>query len=95
MNYIHFFSVELPDLMARSSSGRSEGMKEKTYYEVLEEMERKNSSQYETLLELGEICFSLIERLNREKAQMARETKITLNGKNYQITIEERGPWNT
>lgn len=70
-------------------------MKEKTYYEVLEEMERKNSSQYETLLELGEICFSLIERLNREKAQMARETKITLNGKNYQITIEEQSPWNT
>lgn len=64
-------------------------MKEKTYYEVLEEMERKNSSQYETLLELGEICFSLIERLNREKARMVRETDITLNGKNYQITIEE------
>lgn len=70
-------------------------MKEKTYYEVLEEMERKNSSQYETLLELGEICFSLIERLNREKAQMAKGTKITLNGKNYQITIEEQSPWNT
>lgn len=69
-------------------------MKEKTYYEVLEEMERKNSSQYETLLELGEICFSLIEKLNREQAQMARETEITLNGKNYQITIEERSPWN-
>lgn len=70
-------------------------MKEKTYYEVLEEMERKNSSQYETLLELGEICFSLIERLNRKKARMARETEITLNGKNYQITIEERSLWNT
>lgn len=69
-------------------------MKEKTYYEVLEEMERKNSSQYETLLELGMICFSLIERLNREKARMARETEVTLNGKNYQITIEERSPWN-
>lgn len=69
-------------------------MKEKTYYEVLEEMERKKSSQYETLLELGEICFSLIERLNREKAQISRGTKITLNGKNYQITIEERSPWN-
>ncbi|WP_295369070.1 hypothetical protein [uncultured Streptococcus sp.] len=71
-------------------------MKEKTYYEVLEEMERKiaRNSQYETLLELGEICFSLIERLNREKAQMSRGTKITLNGKNYQITIEERNPWN-
>lgn len=64
-------------------------MKEKTYYEVLEEMERKNSSQYETLLELGEICFSLIERLNREQARMVRETDITLDGKNYQITIEE------
>lgn len=70
-------------------------MKEKTYYEVLEEMERKKSSQYETLLELGEICFSLIEKLNREQTQAARETNITLNGKNYQITIEERSPWNT
>ena len=70
-------------------------MKEKTYYEVLEEMERKNSSQYETLLELGEICFSLIERMNRYQVRMARETEVTLNGKNYQITIEERSPWNT
>lgn len=70
-------------------------MKEKTYYEVLEEMERKNSSQYETLLELGEICFFLIERMNREQARIVRETEVTLNGKNYQITIEERSPWNT
>lgn len=64
-------------------------MKEKTYYEVLEEMKRKNNSQYETLLELGEICFLLIERLNRKQARKVRETDITLNGKNYQITIEE------
>ena len=70
-------------------------MKEKTYYEVLEEMERKKSSQYEILLELGEICFSLIERLNREQKQITRETEVTLNGKNYQITIKERSPWNT
>lgn len=70
-------------------------MKEKTYCEVLEEMERKNNSQYEILLELGELCFSLIERMNQEKARIARETKVTLNGKNYQITIEERSPWNT
>lgn len=71
-------------------------MKEKTYYEVLEELERKNNSQYETLLELGEICFLLIERLNRKtEARMVRETNITLNGKNYQITIEEQKPWNT
>ena len=69
-------------------------MKEKTYYEVLEEIKQKNNSQYETLLELGEICFSLIERLNREQARTVRETEITLNGKNYQITIEERRPWN-
>ena len=70
-------------------------MKEKTYYEVLEEMEWKNSSQYETLLELGMICFSLIERMNRDQVRMARETEVTLNGKYYQITIEERDPWNT
>lgn len=70
-------------------------MKEKTYYEVIGEMEQKNSSQYEILLELGEICFSLIERLREEQARTAREAKVTLNGKNYQITIEERSPWNT
>lgn len=70
-------------------------MKEKTYYEVLEEMEWKNSSQYETLLELGMICFSLIERMNRDQVRMARETEVTLNGKYYQITIEEQNPWNT
>lgn len=70
-------------------------MQEKTYYEVLEEMERKKSSQYETLLELGEICFSMIERMNREQVRTVRETEVTLNGKNYQITIEEQSPWNT
>lgn len=70
-------------------------MKEKTYYEVLEEMERKKSSQYEILLELGEICFSMIERMNQEQVQLTGQTDITLNGKNYQITIEERSPWNT
>lgn len=70
-------------------------MKEKSYFEVLEEIERKNNSQYETLLELGEICFSLIERLREEQVRMVRETDITLNGKNYQITIEEQNPWNT
>lgn len=71
-------------------------MKEKSYYEVLEEMEReKNSSQYETLLELGEICFSLIQRMDRNASRIARETEITINSKIYQITIEERSPWNT
>lgn len=70
-------------------------MKEKTYYEVLEEMERKNSSQYETLLELGEICFSLIAGINQDQVRTIRKTEVTLNGKNYQITIEERSPWNT
>lgn len=70
-------------------------MKEKTYYEVIGEMEQKNSSQYEILLELGEICFSLIERLRQEQARIVKETKVTLNGKNYQIAIEERSPWNT
>ena len=65
-------------------------MKEKTYYEVLEEMEWKNSSQYETLLELGMICFSLIERMNRYQVRIIGQTNITLNGKCYQITIEEQ-----
>lgn len=70
-------------------------MKKKTYYEVLEEMERKNSSQYETLLELGEICFSLIAGINQDQVRTVRKTEVALNGKYYQITIEEQSPWNT
>lgn len=64
-------------------------MKEKTYYEVLEEMERKNSSQYEILLELGEICFSLIEKMDRGAVRIIPEKNVTINGKTYRITIEE------
>lgn len=64
-------------------------MKEKTYYEVLEEMERKNSSQFEILLELGEICFSLIEKMDREGSPNHSEKNVTINGKTYRITIEE------
>ncbi len=69
-------------------------MKEKTYYEVLEEMQRNNSSQYEILLELGEICFSLINGIDQDVVRTVRKTEVTLNGKIYQITIEERRPWN-
>lgn len=64
-------------------------MKEKTYYEVLKEMERKNSSQYETLLELGEICFSLIEKMDRGGVRIIPEKNVTINGKTYRITIEK------
>lgn len=70
-------------------------MKEKSYFEVLKEIERKNSSQYEILLELGEICFSLIAGINQDQVRTVRKTEVTLNGKNYQITIEEHSPWNT
>nr|DAW04218.1 MAG TPA: hypothetical protein [Caudoviricetes sp.] len=33
--------------MVRSSSGRSESMKEKTYFEILEEMEGQKDSEHE------------------------------------------------
>ena len=56
-------------------------MKEKSYYEF---------PQFETILEIGEVCFSLIKRLDRGQARSVRETDIAVNGKNYQITIEEQ-----
>lgn len=66
-------------------------MKEKTYYEVLDEMNQneKDNLQYEILLELGEICFALITRMNRKDTKIDRETDVAINGKMYQITIEE------
>lgn len=38
--------------------------------------------------------FECFKKWDTKKARMARETEVTLNGKNYQITIEERSPWN-
>lgn len=66
-------------------------MKEKTYYEVLEEMERKKYDEFETQLSLGETCVELIKRIENKKDVFGASKLITVNGKKYDVKIFEWG----
>lgn len=56
-------------------------MKEKTYYEVLAEIEDEKYDELETQLSLGAICAGLVKELQNDKK---------LNEINYTIPIEKQ-----
>ena len=61
-------------------------MKEKTYYEVIVEMEGRTFDNFETQLDLGEKCLKDIEALeSRDTIKVQR--LVDVNGKRYEITI--------
>lgn len=63
-------------------------MKEKTYYEVLEEMGGRTFDNFETQLDLGEKCLKDIKALeSRDTIKVQR--LVDVNGKRYEITITE------
>lgn len=66
-------------------------MKEKTYFEVLEEMEGKKYDELETQLSLGETCVELIKRIEDKKDVFGASKSITVNGKKYDVKIFEWG----
>lgn len=66
-------------------------MKEKTYYEVLEEMEEKSYDEIESQLSLGETCVELIKRIEGRKDVIGASKLITVNGKKYDVIIKEWG----
>lgn len=64
-------------------------MKEKTYYEVLEEMEEKKYDELETQLSLGKTCIEIIKRIEDKKDVFGASKMITVNGKKYDVKIFE------
>lgn len=71
-------------------------MKEKTYYEIIVEMEGKKYDELETQLSLGDTCVELIKRIEGKKDVFGASKSITVNGKKYDVNIFEwgRGPIN-
>lgn len=66
-------------------------MKEKTYYEVIGEMENKRYDEIESQLSLGETCVGLIKQIEgREDVRGASEL-ITVDGKKYDVQIFKWG----
>ena len=64
-------------------------MKEKTYYEIIVEMEGKKYDELETQLSLGETCVELIKRIEDKKDVFGASKLITVNGKKYDVKIFE------
>lgn len=66
-------------------------MKEKTYYEVIVEMEGKKYDELETKLSLGEACVELIKRIEDKKDVFGASKLVTVDGKKYDVKIFEWG----
>lgn len=66
-------------------------MKEKTYYEVLEEIGGHTYDNFETQLDLGEKCLKDIKALESRDTIKRVQRLIDVNGKQYEITITR---WN-
>lgn len=65
-------------------------MKEKTYYEVIVEMEGKQYDHLETQLSLGTTCVELIKRIEDKKDVFGASKSVTVNGRKYDVKIFER-----
>lgn len=62
-------------------------MKEKTYYEVLEEIGGHTYDNFETQLDLGEKCLKDIKALESRDTIKRVQRLIDVNGKRYEITV--------
>lgn len=64
-------------------------MKEKNYFEILEEIEKQKHSEYTLQLELGEKCLNAIKSLEKVKEIKSVENLVKFNGKDYNISISK------
>lgn len=64
-------------------------MKEKTYFEILEEMEGQKDSEREKRIEIGKKCLNAIKSLEKVKEIKSVENLVKFNGKDYNISISE------
>ena len=64
-------------------------MKEKTYFEILEEMEGRKDSEREKRIEIGEKCLDAIKSLENRNEIISVNHLVRFNGKEYDICISE------
>lgn len=64
-------------------------MKEKSCFEVLAEAEGQTYRELNVQCELGEACAQLIELIERDKEIRRPERLVEVNGKRYNISIDE------
>lgn len=64
-------------------------MKEKTYFEILEEMEGQKDSEHEKRIEIGEKCLNAIKSLENRNEIISVNHLIGFNDKKYDICISK------
>lgn len=62
-------------------------MKEKTYFEILEEMNGQKDSEHEKRIEIGEKCLNAIKSLENRNEIISVDHLVRFNGKEYNICI--------
>lgn len=62
-------------------------MKEKTYFEILEEIEGQKDSEREKRIEIGEKCLNAIKSLESRNEVLSVNHLVRFNGKEYNICI--------
>lgn len=62
-------------------------MKEKTYFEILEEMNGQKDSEHEKRIEIGEKCLNDIKSLENRHEIISVNHLVRFNGKEYNICI--------
>lgn len=65
-------------------------MKEKTYYEVLEEMDGKKYDRLEIQLSLGAICAELVKELQNDKQLNEINYTIPIKKQLYEISVKKK-----
>lgn len=65
-------------------------MKEKSYYEVIAEMESKRYDKLELQLSLGAICAGLIKELQNDKKLNEINYTIPIKKQLYEISVKKR-----
>lgn len=76
--------------MARETSGKGENMKEKTYYEVLAEMEKEKYNKLDVQLSLGAICAGLVKQLKSDKELNEINYTIPIGKQLYEISVRKK-----
>ena len=65
-------------------------MKEKTYYEVIVEMEGKKYDRLDVQLSLGAICAELVKQLQNDKQLNEINYTIPIEKQLYEISVKKK-----
>ena len=65
-------------------------MKEKTYYEIIVEMEGKKYDRLDVQLSLGAICAELVKQLQKDKQLNEINYTIPIEKQLYEISVKKK-----